>query len=359
MKENIYHYVSVLFQEKMLPYMIFFALVITGLVCLVQLLRCSPLEKGQFQKAFQRIGLHNSIGEKPVFLSKRKDKHKEHGAIYKLNNVGISIADFDSKNAQLEAALNLVIYRIEYGKKAQKILLYAISRKHAKPTIISLDDEYFGEDRIGALINCLVVGATGTGKTVALKVIMAKIAKYQPTAKIWILDFKHYDFRDFDGCPNHYGYSDCVQGLNDFYNAFKLQQGTGVADCPQYLIFDEWGSFILSQEKKQAEELKARLSELLMLGRSYRFFPIIGLQRADSAHFSSGARDQFRNILLLGNVSKEQKMMLVPDYKDKLAECNGLGDGNLFRDGKGMEKVKIVVRDFDALNYTIRQAMCR
>ncbi|QOX64224.1 hypothetical protein FRZ06_13185 [Anoxybacterium hadale] len=278
-----------------------------------------------------------------------------------MENKGISIQDFDNRVDRLDATLEGKIYCMEYGRKTTRTRLYVTPNKFIKPTIISPNDEYFGNAVIGSLINCLVVGATGTGKTVALKVIMSKIARFQPEAEIWILDFKNYDFKEFSNYPNHYAYSNCVQGLTDYYNAFKEQQNTGSAGCPQYLFCDEWGSFILSREKRQAEELKARLSEILMLGRSYRFVPIIGLQRGDSSHFSSGARDQFRAILMLGNISKQQKQMLLPDFEDKLTENCGLGEGYLLLDGKGgIEHIKIApIQDFDALDNVIRKAMQR
>ena len=342
-----------------------FLLVVVAITLFIRLVRFTyrlktPLFLGRrFQRAVERIGLRNSLGEYPRLHSVRNDQAKRFGLIWEVENMGVTVSDFERYAEELETVCNFRIDRIELCKRSTRTRLYITPRKHVKPTIILPNDERLGTMEIGELINCLVVGATGTGKTVAIKTLISKIAKQQPTAKIWVLDFKHHDFREFSDCPNHYGYSDCVQGLTDFYNAFKEQQNTGAAGCPQYLIFDEWGSFILSQDKKQAEQCKAQLAELLMLGRSYRFVPIIGIQRADASFFLSGARDQFRSILLLGNISKEQKNMLLPDFKDSLTDNNGLGEGYLFLDGKGVVRTKIVVQDLAALNDTIREAMCR
>lgn len=52
--------------------------------------------------------------------------------------------------------------------------------------------------------------------------------------------------------------------------------------------------------------------------------------------------------------------MLFTDYRDKMNERSGLGEGYLLIDGKGIERVKIApIRDFKSLNDAIRQAMCR
>ena len=64
-------------------------------------------------------------------------------------------------------------------------------------------------------------------------------------------------------------------------------------------IIDEWGAFIMALEKKEAKQLKRKLAELLMLGRAYQFFPIVGVQRSDAAYFAS-ARDKLPNLSCAG-----------------------------------------------------------
>ena len=72
-------------------------------------------------------------------------------------------------------------------------------------------------------------------------------------------------------------YTDCVQGLEDYYAAFKEAQASGVAGEPQYLVCDEWGSLMTSLPKKEAERCKTLMAELLALVRAYKFIPIIGM----------------------------------------------------------------------------------
>ena len=204
----------------------------------------------------------------------------------------------------------------------------------------------------------LVVGGTGAGKTYYQKLLLGKISKYLPSAQITICDFKNHDFIEFAGLPRHYGYEDCVKGLDDYYNEFTARSNDG---RPRILLFDEWGAFVLSRpDKKAAEEVKSKLSTLLMLGRSSRFHVIIGLQRADAEHFKSGARDQFGAILGLGNLSKEQKQMLFADYREQITQGCGRGEGHLLLDGEGLYRVRVPsVTDADKLKAAIADAVTR
>lgn len=338
------------------------AFAIVGFVCLVGLLRYPLFENQRFQRAFEQIGLHNSMGEYPTLVAKRADKHKEHGAIYELKNVGISMRDFDNKNAQIEAALDLKVYRVEYGRKARTILVYAIPRKHAKPTIISLNDEYLAK-QLCSLPNLLCVGKTGSGKSYALSVLLGLYAHYIPNVSITICDYKKSSFAQFEDTVNFYGYEDVPDGIKAFYQEFSERLEANDEQRNKHirvLLIDEYGALIGAQDKKTVEELKSMVANMLFMGRSLGMRVLIGVQRADAEHFKAGARDQFRSILALGQLSREQKQMLFADYKDKMAERNGLGEGYLLIDGQDIERVKIApIKDFEALNDTIRQTMCR
>ena len=335
------------------------ALVITVCVCLAQLFRCPPLLKRRFARSMRQSGLRNAQGQYPVLIGVKRDRDKNHGIILTVKNMGISVPDFDRRIDRLQASLNGIVYCMEYGRKTIYSRLYFLPQKHVRPTYLFPTDEAIGRISVKQLINMLVIGATGTGKTVAIKIIMEKIVKFQPDAKIWLLDFKRFDFKDFSGLPRYYGYTDCVRGLSNYYEAFKRQQEAGEAVAPNYLIIDEWGSFIMSLEKKEAELLKGKLAELLMLGRAYQFFPIVGIQRPDAAYFAS-ARDNFQSCLALGNLSPEGRRMAFPDsVASQIVECHKR-EGHLYIDGVGLEKVRIAdIPDLAALDETIREAMRR
>lgn len=335
------------------------ALIITVCVCLVQLFRCPPLLKRRFARSMRQAGFRNAQGQYPVLIGAKRDRDKKHGIILAVKNMGISVPDFDRRIDRLKTTLNGIVYRMEYGHRTDFTLLFFLPQKYVRPAIFSPNDNVIGAMSLQNLINLLIIGATGTGKTVAIKILMGKIVKFQSDAKIWLLDFKRFDFRGFAGLPHYYGFSDCAQGLRDFYAAFKRQQELGIAGEANYLIIDEWGSFIASLDKKEAEEMKRLLSELLMLGRAYQFFPIVGIQRPDAAYFA-GARDNFQCCLALGNLSPEGRRMVFPDsVADQLTECHKR-EGHLYIDGVGLEKIRIAdIPDLDALDAIIREAMSR
>ncbi|MFR4087825.1 MAG: FtsK/SpoIIIE domain-containing protein [Dysosmobacter sp.] len=339
--------------------MVALALVFTAIVCLVQMIRTPPLLKRRFDRAVRRCGLRNAQGEYPVLVSVKRDREKAHGLILKVRNKGVAVPDFDRQYDRLKTSLNGIIYCMEYSRNTNFTLLFFLPQKYVRPVLLTPDDEAVGRMDITHFINMLVIGATGTGKTVAIKILMAKILKFIPNAKLWLLDFKKFDFRDFAGLPRYYGFSDCVQGLRDFYTAFKRQQELGIAGEPHYLVIDEWGSFIASLDKKEAEEMKRLLSELLMLGRAYQFFPIVGIQRPDAS--ASRLRGITFNAVLRWAI--QARRVGGWSFRDSTAgrimECKKR-EGHLYIDGMGLEKVRIAdIADIDALDAIIREAMSR
>jgi hypothetical protein len=215
---------------------------------------------------------------------------------------------------------------------------------------------------VDKMINLLCVGRTGAGKSYALLTILYLFARFK-IANITICDFKKSSFAQFEDTSNFYGYEEVPEGIREFYKEFdeRLKANDEQRNSEiKVLLIDEYGALISSRDKKEADELKTMVANMLFMGRSLGIVVLIGIQRADSEHFKAGARDQFAAILALGNLSKEQKNMLFADYKEEMTTKNGRGRGYLLIDGKGVERVKIArIRNFDALNEGIREAMKR
>lgn len=339
--------------------LIAFALI--GFIGIFEFIRAPWWKRQRMDTAMRQAPMKNGEDEYPRLLAVCTDPKRKHGQIFKMDSKGLSSEDFLKYAARIETVLNRKIYHIERGKKSSRILLYVIPFKYVKPTHITPSDENVGSFlKIENLINLLVVGATGTGKTVAIKTILAKICRCCKSPEIWILDYKNIDFRAFADEPlmNYFSYDDCAAGLNKFYDAFKAQQATGKAGKPQYLICDEWGAFILSREKREGEALKQKLSELLMMGRGYHFFVIIGMQRANAEYFVSGSRDNFEGVLALGNISSTQQQMLFSEeQRAHMDMVSHRGEGYLYVSGNPIEHIRIVVDDPDDLDQIIRYAI--
>ena len=329
--------------------MVFLALAILCFVCFVELLRCAPFAKQRFKKAFEQIGLKNSVGEYPKLISTKRDRLKEHGTIYQIANSGIFIGEFDKQTAQLENALDVKIHHFEYGKKAQTILLYAIPRKHAKPKIISTMSGF--ERR---WVHLLICGTTGSGKTVTVKTILGGISQEYPNAQLTLCDFKADDFCFLQGCERYFQHTDCVSGLESFYSAFVARQ-TGEDESRDFrlLVFDEWAAFITSIDKKQADAAKEQLSTLLMLGRSFNCHILVSQQRADAKYFDA-ARDNFSTIIAMGDISKESAAMFGFD-RNKMSPVGKVGEGYILN-GAEQEKVSVaLVANMEKLNADIKE----
>lgn len=339
-------------------YLVVFALLLTVMICLIDCYHRPWHISRRIARTLRRWKICNALGEYPRLKRVRKNKHRAHELILELDGKGLALPDIDKHLEHFQTGLNGAI-RMEYGKTNQIICLYLLPRKYVFPTIISPQDDAIGAISLQRLINLLVVGSTGTGKSVAIKVIMSKILKFRPDSTIWLLDFKKFDFQNLTNIPNYYGYTDCLQGLKDYYAAFKDQQKAGVVGSPNYLIIDEWGSFITSLDRKEAEQAKNMLAELLMLGRAYQYIPIIGIQRPDSTYFN-GSRDNFQACLALGNLSPEGRRMVFPDsVKEQITECKKR-EGHLYIDGVGLEKIQIEeIPDLDALDKAILEAIGR
>lgn len=267
------------------------------------------------------------------------------------------MADFSSSNnlARLEAALNGKIYRIDYGRRSSRTLLYILPRRFVKPYIISLDSIELAKEP-----NFLVVGKTGSGKSYALMVLLG-IYSAIPGVHITICDYKKSSFAQFSDAASFYGYEEVPDGIRNFYKEFQYRLAANDEErnkIIRVLVIDEYGALISAQDKKTADELKTMVSNMLFMGRSLGIRVLIGVQRADAEHFKAGARDQARAILGLGNLSKEQKQMLFSDYKDTMNEHNGLGEGYLLIDGQDIERVQVAeIKDMEKLNIQIRLAM--
>lgn len=348
-------------------HLVILSLVLTAIICFIDFCRRPWGISRRLSRTLRRWEICNAQREYPKLKCVRKCKQRSHELILELDGKGLSLLDFDKHLEHFKVGLNGAI-RMEYGDKNTTIRLYYLPRKYVRPTGISPADDAIGAIGVQRLINLLLIGPTGTGKTVTLKIIISKISRFSVPGNsatpanppcLWLLDFKQIDFHNFINCPHYYGYTDCLQGLKDCYAAFKEQQKAGIIGNPNYLVIDEWGSFIMSLDKKSAEEAKNMLAELLMLGRAYQFIPIVGIQRPDASYFNGG-RDNFQTIIALGNLSPEGRRMVFPDsVKEQITDCKQR-EGHLYIDGIGLEKIRIEdISDMDALDKSILDAMSR
>lgn len=360
-REAVYEHLAIFEQitwgDKLLD-ALFFSLSFAGFAVLYRTLRTPPWNVARFNEAIKDAGIANAAGEKPCLVAAYRDIDKKHGTIYEAKDKGVCVEDWDRKASSMSSALGH-IYSIDLGRHARTIRLYAIPRKYFVPTPITINDDAIGQTSVANLINFLCVGDTGTGKTVAMKSIIYKLLTYT-VAEVWIIDVKNQDFTFLSGLADHYySYSDATQGLFDYYAAFKEQQAAGKVSRPQILAIDEWAALLLScPDKKTSERCKAILAEILMTGRSYKYIPLIGVQKGYADLFGGG-RDNFSACLALGNLSREAKRMVAGDDAGQLSEKNRTGEGYLLLDGRSPERVRVMIDSVDALDRKIMELLRR
>lgn len=183
----------------------------------------------------------------------------------------------------------------------------------------------------------LICGSTGSGKTVAAKYLLHWADRIY-RLRVWLCDFKNDDFKFCGGLPRFYSYGKCALGLDEFYKTFKARQdGRDTSKEPIWLVFDEWSAYLTACDKKQAEDSRAKLGELLMMGRAYGVSVLSIQQMAYKEDFGK-ARDNFGAVLAMGEISKELKETLFSEVREQMRPVEEIGIG-YFRQGNRLTRI--------------------
>lgn len=209
----------------------------------------------------------------------------------------------------------------------------------------------------------VVFGATGSGKTTATKLILARISKHIPDSQIWLNDYKgdNTDYAFLRGCTRFYRFDEVERGLQSFYEEFRKRQ-SGECNRRNFIIccIEEWSSYIMSLDKKTAEDEKKKLGTLLMLGRSFNVHILLCQQRCDSSYFSAGSRDQYNVVISLQNLSTEGKEMMFREYKDQMKPDRKQKTGYMVMNGANFTPFQVpFISDMTKIDYYIKEAVKR
>ena len=187
----------------------------------------------------------------------------------------------------------------------------------------------------------LISGVTGSGKTFYSIMLLYVLTFYFENSKIIICDFKGDDsFNFLRDYPDYYFFEQTRIGIDKAYDIMLERQAGNLDRSKCILYIDEYAAFIGYLSKKDAEDYKSKIKNILMLGRSLGVHLIISVQRA-SAELFSQARDQFSLNLILGSISKEVKNMFFSDFTELIDEEMGRGEGYILIDGQGFFKCKV------------------
>ena len=204
-------------------------------------------------------------------------------------------------------------------------------------------------------------GTTGMGKTYLLKLLLARISKNIPNSKITVCDYKgDRDFEFLDGLENFYRFSECLTGLDTYYENFlSIQQHGNRTGTAYFLVFDEWASFLNNLDKKEAAEAKRKLASLMMLGRSFACHVVLSQQRLDAEYFEK-ARDNINLLITLGNPSRQVVEMFYLDVKEQITNDRKRGTGFMLTNGTDLQKIVVPeIQSMERVNQAIHEAVER
>ena len=205
----------------------------------------------------------------------------------------------------------------------------------------------------------LIVAPSGSGKTYLLTYILGQIAK--KSVKVILADFKGIDFIEFNDCRNYYKHNSVGEAVDCVFDELQNRMANASVNSeyePIYLCIDEWSGFLSSLAvKKEQDNYKQKLANILMLGRGANIFIIMSLQRADSTYITG--RDNFGNVVGLGTLSKESIAMVFNDNKEMI-EPKSRGKGYLQTDGKPLREIVVpMLRNINDTKAVIKTALSR
>ena len=275
------------------------------------------MAKGQLQS----IGLTNHAGMVPELLRKKRDKAHPRVTIWEFRNQSIPLAEWEDNRAAIEAALDISIIKMTYGKGKSRVLVYAVPAQIDLPEIICWKGKYLspdsfvlvlGESLLGPVTvnlahipHILLGGSTGSGKSVLLKLLLMQAMK--KGASVFIADFKGgVDFpplwhRDCRICFEEIDLLDLLTGLvAELERRKEIFRTVGCSNIDTYnkatgenlqrLIFacdevaevlDKTGAD--AERKKMLAQIETRLSTIARQGRAFGIHLILATQRPDAA----------------------------------------------------------------------------
>ncbi len=192
-----------------------------------------------------------------------------------------------------------------------------------------------------------VVGGTSSGKTVATLYLLYNLIKNY-SVKLTICDFKKSG--DYKGISDRYAEFNEVTGcIEEYYNEYEITPEN--SSQIKLLLIDEYAGYIIwatQNDKKKAEEIKHKISEILMLGRSRHCFIWCIQQRMSASLFPTGigAIDNFQICIGLGHLSVDsRKSLFAGEHFDNIAFEERFhpktGQGLVLIDGQELQPIQI------------------
>ena len=336
-----------------------FVTYLLGAGILVTILILTPIAKRSIQEQLKSIGLVNHSEAVPELKSKRKDKKNPRITIWEFTSQGIPLKVWQDKQAAIETALDITIVKMKNGSGKSRVLIYAVPAVSDLPDLIQWKDKYLsqqsfilnlGESFTGSVTvdlaripHILLGGATGSGKSVLLKLLLMQATK--KGANVCIADFKGgVDFppvwhKECRMCFEEQSTLELLTELTEELERRKqLLKAAGLPNIDHYnaatgdnlqrYIFacDELAEMLdktgLTKEQKEiVVKIEGLLGTIARQGRAFGIHLILATQRPDSTILNGqiknnincricGRADNVLSMIILDNTDAAD---LIPD----------------------------------------------
>lgn len=235
------------------------------------------------QSEFLNVNFPNGLI--PKYISKKRDKERKHGKIITLECGGATKDDYEERISQIESALRFYkIYKIKQDKlDKSRMNIFCLPTKYNKPKIISSNTNF--NDIF--LLNLLLTGKSGSGKSTTLLQIMNIFANTYKNGVIVLVSYKPSEiFEPFKKTKNYYEFNNAKEGIEKAFNEMSRRMedsninGFKNNKTPFLFIIDEYPSLILScSSKKESDEILNKVAIMLNVMREYLMFPLICANR--------------------------------------------------------------------------------
>ena len=279
-----------------------------------------PFDRKMVEDQFRSIGLANSAGMVPRLLRKRRDKDRRRVTIWEFNNPSLPLKLWEDKRLAIEAALDINIISMKYGKSKGRIIVYAVPAKDDLPEHAEWKAEYLspdsfvltlGEGYIGPITvdlakipHILLGGSTGSGKSVLLKLLLMQAL--HKGAKVYIADFKGgVDFPPawHERCRMCFEEDDLIELLTGLADELELRKKLfKEAGCPNLVEYNKAKETHLKRlvfacdevaeildksgtdkaRKDKLASIESKLSIIARQGRAFGIHLILATQRPDA-----------------------------------------------------------------------------
>ncbi|HEM3634286.1 TPA: cell division protein FtsK [Streptococcus suis] len=219
---------------------------------------------------------------------------------------------------------------------------------------------FFWDIPVERVPHALLVGSSGSGKTYATKLFLARFAYTYSKAAFLIGDYKaDSDFSFLNGCKGFKRFEEVSELLSLGLRILENRQ-KGIDKSQEFVVicFDEFNAWQNSLDKKVREQAVKDYTRLIQLGRSFRIFVIISQQDAHKSSLGL-SRDSIGTVIALGRLSKETVSMLFSDEKEDIMRNNSRGTGYMKVDGQNSRHILVPSYNMNQIEDLILKAVKR